>query len=78
MSNPIKKLIHEVKKLIDPGPLEINRIELIIRKALEELETMKTDEVKNLKEIEMEILMKNGKLKIKKLLNDVDEYEMNN
>ena len=35
------------------------------------------DEIKNLNKTEMKILMKNGKIKIKKLWNDLDEYEMN-
>ena len=44
-----------------------------MRKAFGDLETIKkTDEMKNLKEIEMEILIKNGKIKIKKLWNDLD------
>lgn len=35
------------------------------------------DEIKNLNKTEMKILMKNGKIKIKKLWNDIHEYEMN-
>ena len=38
---------------------------------------MKADEMRNLKEIEMKILMKNVKIRIKKLWNNLDEYGMN-
>ena len=41
MSNPIEKLIHGFKKLIDSGPLEITRTELKMRKAFGDLETIK-------------------------------------
>ena len=50
-------------------------MEKIVRAALEELEIIKTNEIENLKEIATEILMLKGKLNIKRIWNNLDEFE---
>ena len=53
------------------------RKKIIIKRALEELEIVKTDEIKNLERIAVEISMLGGKINIKRIRNDLDEFEMN-
>ena len=50
-------------------------MEKIIRTASEELEIIKTHDIENLKEIATEILMLKGKLNIKRIWNNLDEFE---
>lgn len=50
-------------------------MEETITTALEELEIIKTNEIKNLKEIATEILMLKGKLNIKRIWNNFAEFE---
>ena len=78
MSNAIKILKKRFEKLIDLEPSEnkIKRIIIIRRKVLEELKTIRTDEIKNLEEIEMDALMLKEKRKITKLWNSSDEFEI--
>ena len=52
------------------------RVEIIIIKSSEELKTMKTDKIKNAEEKQMEILLLKRKRKIRKLCNDLDEFEI--
>ena len=61
MSNTPKKLRYRLEKVIDSGPLKINKIEIITRKILGELEISKISETKNLEEIEMEVINVNSK-----------------
>ena len=78
MSNAIKILKKRFEKLIDLEPSEnkIKRINIIRRKVLEELKTIRTDKIKNLEEIEMDALMLKEKRKIRKLWNNSDEFEI--
>lgn len=50
-------------------------MEKIIRTASEELEIIKTNDIENLKEIATEILMLKGNLNIKRIWNNLDEFE---
>ena len=43
---------------------------------MEELKTMKTDKIKNLEEIEMEVWLLERRIKIRKLWNDLDDFEI--
>ena len=51
------------------------RKEIIIREVLEELKTMKEDKIKNLEEIEIEILLLKERIKMRKLWNDLEELK---
>ena len=64
ISTPQKNLKERVAKLIDLNPRK-NRI-----KVVEELETIRTDEIKNLEEIGMEVLMLKGKIRFEKIKNN--------
>lgn len=61
---------HKIKRI------KIGKIRQIMRKELEQLEIIRIDEVKNLEEIEMEIVILKGKLIIERKKNDLEEYEM--
>ena len=43
---------------------------------MEELKTMKTDKIKNLEEIEMEVVLLERRKKIRKLWSDLDDLEI--
>ena len=75
MSEPIKNIKERAEKLI-VFEMPKKRIEIIIRKSSEECKTMKTDKIEIVEEIEMEILLLKGRIKIRKLCNDLDEFEI--
>ena len=52
-------------------------MKLIIDKAIDEINLTIADEMKNRDDIGMKIMMKVGKMIIKRLRNDSDEFEMN-
>ena len=52
-------------------------MKLIIDNATDEINLMITDDMKNLDDIEMEIMMKERKIIKKRLWNDLDEFEIN-
>ena len=77
MSSPIKSLKDRTKRLIDLEPYNTIRIKLVIGKARHEINLMVSDEMKNLDDIGIQIMMKEGKIIIKRLRNDLSESEMN-
>ena len=77
MSSPIKSLKDRTKRLIDLEPYNTIRIKLVIGKARHETNLMVSDEMKNLDDIGIQIMMKEGKIIIKRLRNDLSEFEMN-
>ena len=77
MSSPIKSLKDRTKRLIDLEPYNTIRIKLVIGKARHEINLMVSDEMKNLDDIGIQIMMKEGKIIIKRLRNDLSEFEMN-
>lgn len=50
---------------------------IIIKTASEELGTIRTNVIKNQKEIEMKILMLEEKIKIKRIWHNLDEFKIN-
>ena len=52
-------------------------MKLITDNTTDEINLMITDEMKNLDDIEMKTMMKERKIIIKRLWNDLDEFEMN-
>ena len=77
MSSPIKSLKDRTKRLIDLEPYNTIRIKLVIGKARHEINLMVSDEMKNLDDIGIQLMMKEGKIIIKRLRNDLSEFEMN-
>ena len=54
---------------------KINRIEIgEIRKGLKKLEIIKIDEIKNLEQIEMEIVMPKGKIIMERIKNSLEKF----
>ena len=54
---------------------KINRIEIgEIKKGLKKLEIIKTDEIKNLEETEMEIVMLKGKIKMERIKSSLEKF----
>ena len=77
MSNPTKNLKERIERLIDVKLYNTVRMTLILDNAIGELNLMIADEMKNLDDIEMKIIMKEGKIRLEKITNSLDEIEMN-
>ena len=60
MSNPTKSIKEKLNELLSIEPSK----ERIIKTALEAFDAKKANEIKNLEEVEMEIVMLNGKNKV--------------
>ena len=60
MSNPTKSIKEKLNELLSIEPSK----ERIIKTALEAFDGKKANEIKNLEEVEMEIVMLNGKNKV--------------
>ena len=73
---PNKILKERTKRLIDLEPFNTIRIKLVIYKAIDEIYLIVSDEMKNLDDIETQIMIKDGKIILKRLWNDLSEFEM--
>ena len=78
MPNSIKSLERRIRKLIhlEQCENEINKIKIAVKKLRKEIKIIKIIEIKNLEKIKMEISMLEGKMKIKRIWNSLDEFEM--
>ena len=74
MSSPIK-IIKE--KLINLAPYNTIRKKLILDKAIDEINFIIADEMKNLDDIETKAMMQEGKIRLERIKNSLDELEMN-
>ena len=77
MSSPTKILKKSIERLINLAPYNTIRMKLILDKAIDETNLIITDEMKNLDYIEMKIMMQEGKIRIKRLWNDLSKFEIN-
>ena len=77
MSSTTKILKDRIQRLINLAPYHTIRIKLILNKAKDEIHLIITDEIKNLDDIKMKIMMQEGKIRIKRLWNNLSEFEMN-
>ena len=77
MSNPTKILKERIERLIDLVPYNTIRMKLILNKAIDEINLIIADEMKNLDDIEMKIMMQKGKIRLEIMKNSLDEFEMN-
>ena len=73
---PNKILKERTKRLIDLESYNTIRIKLVIYKAIDEIYLIVSDEMKNLDDIETQIMIKDGKIILKRLWNDLSEFEM--
>ena len=77
MSNPAKSLKERIERLIDLKPYNTIRINLILDNAICELNLMIADEMKNLDDIDMKIMMHEGKIRLERIKNSLDGFETN-
>ena len=77
MLSPIKTLKERFERLINLEPYNTIRMKLMLDKAIDELNLIVADEMKNLDDIETKIIMQEGKIIIKRFWNDLSEFEMN-
>ena len=77
MSSPTKMLKERFERLINLEPYNTIRIKSILDKAIDEIDSIIANEMKNLDRTEMKIRMQEGKIIIKRLWNNLDEFEMN-
>ena len=69
MSIPIKILKERVEKLINLAPYKTIRTKLILDEAI-------ADEKKNLVDIEMKVMIQEGKIRIERIKNSLVKFEM--
>lgn len=76
MSNPIKILKERIESLAELDFYNITRIKVLIDKAIDEINSMLKNEMKNLDDIETKIMLEEGWAVMKRLWNNWDEFKM--
>ena len=77
MSSPTKILKERIERLINLVLYITIRMNLILDKAIDEINLVIADEMKNLDDIEMKIMIQEGKIRLERIKNSLDEFEMN-
>ena len=77
ISNPTKRLKERIERLIDLKPYNTVRMKLILDNAIGVLNLVIADRMKNLDDIEMNIMMQEGEIKLERIKKSLDELEMN-
>ena len=77
MSSPTKILKERIERLINLALYITIRMNLILDKAIDEINLVIADEMKNLDDIEMKIMIQEGKIRLERIKNSLDEFEMN-
>ena len=77
ISNPPKRLKERIERLIDLKPYNTVRMKLILDNAIGVLNLVIADRMKNLDDIEMNIMMQEGEIKLERIKKSLDELEMN-
>ena len=72
-----KKTKERIEGLIDLEPYNIIRMRLILDNAIGELNLMIAGEMENLDDIEMKVIMQEGRIRFERIKNSLDEFEMN-
>ena len=75
--SPLKSLKVTSERLINLEPYNTIRMKLILDKAIDKLNLIIADEMKDLDDIETKVMMQEGKVTIKRFWNDLSEFEMN-
>ena len=76
MSNPIKILKERIESLAELDFYNITRIKVLIDKAIDEINSMLKNEMKNLDDIETKIMIEERWAVMKRLWNNWDEFKM--
>ena len=77
MSSSIKILKERIERLTDLEPANITRMKLITDKAINEINLMIEDEIKDFDDVETKIMMEEKWMTIKKLWKNLEEFEIN-
>ena len=77
MSSSIKILKERIERLTDLESANITRMKLITDKAINEINLMIEDEIKNFDDVETKIMMEEKWMTIKKLWKNLEEFEIN-
>ena len=76
MSNPIKILKERIESLAELDFYNITRIKVLVDKAIDEINSMLKNEMKNLDDIETKIMIEERWAVMKRLWNNWDEFKM--
>ena len=77
MSSSIKILKERIERLTDLESANITRMKLITDKAINEINLMIEDEIKDFDDVETKIMMEEKWMTIKKLWKNLEEFEIN-
>ena len=77
MTKLTKILKERIEGLIDLEPYNIIRMRLILDNAIGGLNLMIADEMKNLDNIKMKVIMQEGRIRLERIKNSLDEFEIN-
>ena len=77
MLSSIKILKERIERLTDLESANITRMKLITDKAINEINLMIEDEIKNFDDVETKIMMEEKWMTIKKLWKNLEEFEIN-
>ena len=77
MTKLTKILKERIEGLIDLEPYNIIRMRLILDNAIGGLNLMIADEMKNLDNIKIKVIMQEGRIRLERIKNSLDEFEMN-
>ena len=72
-----KKTKERIEGLIDLESYNIIRMRLILDNAIGDLNLMIAGEMENLDDIEMKVIMQEGRIRFERIKNSLDEFEMN-
>ena len=77
MSSSIKISKERIERLTDLESANITRMKLITDKAINEINLMVEDEIKDFDDVETKIMMEEKWMTIKKLWKNLEEFEIN-
>ena len=77
MPNLAKSPKEKIERLLDLKPYNTIRLKLVLDNTIAELSLIRAGEMKNLDYIEIKIMMQEGKIRLEKIKNSLDEFEMN-
>ena len=77
MWNTTKILKERIERLVNLATYNTIRMKLILDKAIDEINSIIADEIKDLDDIEMKTSMQEGKIRVEKIENSLDQFEMN-
>ena len=77
MSSSTKILKEGTERLTNLAPCITMRIKLILDRAIDEINSIIADEMKNLDDVQMKIMMQEGKIPLERIKDSLDEYEIN-